>query len=134
MSEAEACAPASAGAASQGGAGFTLIEMVVALAIFSLAALALLRLEGLVLSSTARIADRVTGQIVARNLAIELLTDPRAPAVGSATGTVVNAGQNWRWARVVKGTADSRIVRIDLTVTDALGRGSGALTLARPVQ
>ena len=34
--------------------GFTLIEMLVALAVFSLAALALLRLEGATVASTAR--------------------------------------------------------------------------------
>jgi general secretion pathway protein I len=45
--------------------GFTLIEMLVALAIFSLAALALLRLEGATLFSTQRVADTTVAQIVA---------------------------------------------------------------------
>jgi general secretion pathway protein I len=112
--------------------GFTLIEMMVALAIFSLAALALIRLEGATLSSTAVLADRAIGQIVVRNLAVQLLTDPLPPAFGTANGTVVNAGRTWRWTRDVKRTEDVRIVRIDLAVTDDAGRPGGALSLARP--
>ena len=112
--------------------GFTLIEMMVALAIFSLAALAIIRLEGATLSSTAVLVDRAIGQIVVRNLAVEVLTDPVPPAFGTAGGTVVNAGRTWRWTRDVKRTEDARIVRIDLAVTDDSGRPGGALSLARP--
>jgi general secretion pathway protein I len=113
--------------------GFTLIELMVALAIFSLAALALLRLEGATLKSTATIADRAVGQIVVRNLAVQVLTDARSPALGTADGVVVNAGRTWRWTRETKRTADERIVRVDLHVTDDAGQASGALSLARPV-
>ena len=113
--------------------GFTLIEMLVAFAIFSLAAIALLRLEGATLTGTARLADTTTAQIVARNLAVELLTDPRGPAIGAANGNIVNGGATWRWTRDVKRTDDARIVRIDLGVTDERGRPMTRLSLARPV-
>jgi general secretion pathway protein I len=108
--------------------------MIVALAIFSLAALALLRLEGATLTGTARVVDTTMAQVVARNLSVELATDPRAPAIGQSNGSVVNAGQSWLWTRDVKRTDDSRIVRIDLSVADAAGRPLTRLTLARPVQ
>ena len=114
--------------------GFTLIEMLVAFAIFSLAAIALLRLEGATLTGTARLADTTTAQIVARNLAVELLTDPRGPAIGAANGNIVNDGATWIWTRDVKRTDDARIVRIDLAVTDERGRPMTRLSLARPVE
>jgi general secretion pathway protein I len=114
--------------------GFTLIEMLVALAIFSLAALALLRLEGITLTSTASIADREIGQTVARNLAVGVLTDPSAPSFGTTSGTVVNGGRTWTWTRVVARTDDVRIARIDFAVTDDAGRPSGKLSLARSMQ
>lgn len=114
--------------------GFTLIEMLVALAIFSLAALALLRLEGATLFSTQRLADTTTAQIVVRNLAVNLLTDPRPPAFGTDQGEVVNAGATWRWVRETKRTDDSRVVRIDLAVTDEAGRPMTRLSLARAVE
>ena len=113
--------------------GFTLIELIVALAIFSLAALALLRLEGTTLTSTAMLADRAVGQIVVHNLGVEVLTDPGPPAFGTATGSVVNAGRTWRWTRTVKRTDDARLARIDFTVTGDDGRPAGSLSLARPI-
>jgi general secretion pathway protein J len=79
--------------------GFTLIEMLVALAIFSLAALALLRLEGATVSTTARLREQVVAQIVARNIAVEALTDPAPPAFGTTGGEVTNGGRSWRWSR-----------------------------------
>ncbi len=114
--------------------GFTLIEMLVALAIFSLAALALLRLEGATLTGTSRLADTTMAQIVARNLAVELMTDPRAPAFGTAQGTVLNGGATWTWTRDAKRTEDVRIARIDLTVGDTAGRPLTRLSLARAAQ
>lgn len=114
--------------------GFTLIETLVAMAIFSLAALALLRLEGATLSSTAMLSDRALGQVIARNLSVELMTDLRAPAFGEANGSVVNAGRTWLWARKVTRTDDVRIVRIDIAITDDAGRPSGALSMARTIE
>ena len=114
--------------------GFTLIEMLVALAIFSLAALALLRLEGATLTGTARLADTAMAQIVVRNLAVELLTDPRVPAFGQEQGSIVNGGVTYRWNRDVKRTDDVRIARIDLSIGDATGRPLTRLSVARAVQ
>ena len=114
--------------------GFTLIETLVALAIFSLAALALLRLEGATISSTAMLSDRAIGQIVTRNLAVQVMTDLRAPAIGETTGSVVNAGRTWTWVRATKRTDDARIVRVDLAVKDDAGRQSGALSMARVIE
>jgi general secretion pathway protein I len=114
--------------------GFTLIETMVALAVFSLAALALLRLQGATVSSTAIIETRALGQIVANNLAVEALTDAVPPPLGKSEGAVENGGRKWRWNRITKRTADVRIVRIDIGVVDELGRTSGALSLARTAQ
>ena len=115
-------------------AGFTLIEMMVALAVFSLAALALLRLQGATVSSTAVIETRALGQIVANNLAVEAVTDAVPPPLGKSEGVVENGGRKWRWNRITKRTADVRIVRIDIGVVDEFGRPGGALSLARTAQ
>ena len=114
--------------------GFTLIEMMVALAVFSLAALALLRLQGATVSSTAVIETRALGQIVANNLAVEALTDAVPPPLGKSEGVTENGGRKWRWSRITKRTADVRIVRIDIGVVDEFGRPGGALSLARTAQ
>ncbi len=126
--------PAMAQPMSRAERGFTLIEMLVALAIFSIAALALLRLEGVTLTGTQRLADTNMAQIVARNLAVSILTDPRGPAIGAENGAVVNAGQSWRWTRITTRTDDARVVRVDLSVADQSGRPMTRLSLARAVE
>src|SRR3546814_14442889 len=80
--------------------GFTLIEMLVALAIFGLAALALLRLEGATVSNTAHLQDQAMAQIVARNIAVEAMPDPVPPALGQERGQVENGGRNGAWTRL----------------------------------
>ncbi|WP_353205521.1 type II secretion system minor pseudopilin GspI [Sphingomonas sp.] len=111
--------------------GFTLIEMMVALAVFSLAALALIRLEGATIRGAATLDTTLMAQMVARNVAIEALTDARAPALGSASGVEHNGGRAWRWTRVTQPTGDTRILRIDVSVRDASGRDAGRLTVVR---
>lgn len=100
---------------ARGSSGFTLIEMLVALAVFSLAALALLRLQGVALRTTADLDTRVIGQTVARNIAVETLTDPAPPPIGRSGGTVVNGGRPWRWTRDVRPVADG-VLRVDILV------------------
>ena len=111
--------------------GFTLIEMMVALAVFSLAALALIRLEGATIRGAGTLNSTLMAQIVARNIAIEALTDARAPTIGSATGVEQNGGRAWSWTRVTQPTGDTRILRIDVSVMDASGRNAGHLTVVR---
>ena len=111
--------------------GFTLIEMMVALAVFVLAALALVRLIGISVMTEQQVGARTIGQITAQNLAVEWMTDPAAPALGKSAGTIVNAGMPMRWQREVQKTADAGLVRIDVVVVDQGGKPQGRLTFAR---
>ncbi|MDQ3140530.1 MAG: type II secretion system minor pseudopilin GspI [Pseudomonadota bacterium] len=111
--------------------GFTLVEMMVALAIFSLAALALLRLEGATVSNTARLKDQAIAQIVARNVAVETLTDIEAPAYGTESGMVSNAARNWTWTRIVGRSPEARIQQIEIKVASDRGPEAATLTIFR---
>jgi general secretion pathway protein I len=108
-----------------------LIEMLVALAIFSLAALALLRLEGATVSNTARLQDQALARIVAQNLAVETMTDPVPPAFGRQSGTVVNGGRNWTWVRDTGRSPEPRIQMISIAVRSETGPEAAALTIFR---
>ena len=108
--------------------------MMVALAIFSLAALALVRLQGATVRNTAIVDAQAMAQIVANNIAVESLTDPGALTVGDSSGQEQNGGQSWQWSRTVATTADPKIVRIDIAVADLRGRPAARLTLARITQ
>lgn len=116
---------------TQSESGFTLLEMLVALAVFSIAALALLNLETVTVTNTNRIADRTIGQIVARNVAVEALTDPSPPSIGTENGEQTNGGRNWQWTRVTGPSPEARILQIDIAVTDASGERAADLTVFR---
>jgi len=107
---------------------------MVALAVFSLAALALLRLEGATLSSTHELDRRTMAQIVARNLAAETLTDPAPPTLGETRGEEVNGGSTWRWTRAARRIGDGIAIRVDIAVADETGQGLADLTLVRRAQ
>ena len=111
--------------------GFTLIEMIVALAVFSLAALALLRLQAVAARTTATLDRTFLAQSVARNVAVEALTDARPPTVGDAQGVELNDGRSWRWARRAAPLGDGRFLRIDVSVTDQAGTTLAQQTVVR---
>ncbi len=111
--------------------GFTLLEMLVALAVFSIAALALLNLETVTISNTSQISDRTVGQIVARNVAVETLTDPVPPSIGAVSGEEANGGRIWQWTRVTGPSPESRILQIEISVVDETGRRAADLTIFR---
>lgn len=110
--------------------GFTLLELLVALAVFAIAALALLQMEGASIARTADVDQRLLREIVAQNMAAEILTDPAPPAVGSASGTIENAGRRFQWTRTVAPLADYGVLGITLSVQEtSVGAGSQAFTL-----
>lgn len=112
--------------------GFTLIEVMVALAVFSLAALALIRLESATVRGTGAVDRATVAGLVARNVAIDAVTGARAPAVGTSQGSAVNAGRRWPWTMTVAPTGDVRIVRVDVAVADASGTVLGHAAMVRP--
>jgi len=111
--------------------GFTLLEMLVALAVFSLAALALVRLQGVTLRTAADLDSKALGQIVARNLMVDMQTDPEAPSLGSEQGEVDNGGRRWHWSREVRAMDDKRLLQINLTVDGRGGSSPVVLSFVR---
>jgi len=112
--------------------GFTLLEVLVALAVFSLAALALLRLQGASLSNMARLDDKLLAMIVAQNLAVETRVMVPAPAYGASAGEEMNGGRVWQWQREVVRTPDPGLQRVDIRVSDAGGQVLADALLIRP--
>ena len=111
-------------------AGFTLLEMLVALAVFAIAALALVRMEGASLSQTADLDQRLLREIVAQNMAAEILTDPLPPAIGSARGQIRNAARVFAWERITAPNASLGVLSISLSVREVTpGRESQAVTM-----
>lgn len=96
--------------------GFTLLEMLVALTVLSVAVLALVNLAGENIRSESMIEARVFANVVAENRAVEALTSLQSPAPGAANGTEEAANRIWRWMRKVSTTLDADILRVDIQV------------------
>ncbi len=113
-------------------AGFTLIEIMVALAVFSLAVLALVRLESATIRGATILDETMVAGLVARNVAISAVTDPSPPARGVSNGVEQNGGRGWAWSRSVQATGNPAIVRIDVAVADRNGAVIGRASMVRP--
>jgi general secretion pathway protein I len=106
--------------------------MLVALAIFSLAGLALVRLQAVSVRTTADLDGRLLAQIAARNIAFERLTDPNPPALGDSEGEIENGGRNFHWRQTVTPTSDRRLIQATVTVTSGPGQSPAMLSIVRP--
>ncbi|MEP2101623.1 MAG: type II secretion system minor pseudopilin GspI [Parasphingorhabdus sp.] len=115
-----------------GESGFTLIEMLVALSVFSLAALALIRLQGYTARNAAELELRVVAQSVVRNRAVEILTDPRPPSLGESSGEEQNGGLSWTWTQSARLTEEGNFVQVDITAQEKVSGAPAALTILRP--
>jgi len=121
---------------SRGGspdAGFTLIEMLVALSVFAIAALALMRLNGYSLSTTAELDARAMANLVLRNEAVLAATDPGPIVRGTTEANVTNGGRTFAVRRTVSPTADQRLLRIDLVARDLGSGASSTMTMVKRV-
>ncbi len=112
--------------------GFTILEMLVALSVLSIAVLALVNLAGETIRNAGTIEDRMFANVVAENRAVETLTQFNPPAIGEARGTETSANRLWRWSRNVSASADPEILRVDIAVTEQEGgQVLGAVTVFR---
>ena len=101
--------------------GFTLLELLVALAVFSLAALALLNLGGEGARSAAIVESRLLADIVAENRAIESLYQPLAMLQSVREGEDDQGDRAWHWRREMAATEDG-LWRIRVQVREAGSR------------
>nr|VFK23893.1 MAG: general secretion pathway protein I [Candidatus Kentron sp. LPFa]VFK36164.1 MAG: general secretion pathway protein I [Candidatus Kentron sp. LPFa] len=96
--------------------GFTLIEVLMALGILTIALGALVK--GLVENTrnAAYLQDRTIAHWVAANAAAELRLRGNWPSVGMEQGSATMAGQEWYWTARITETEDQDLRRIDMEV------------------
>jgi general secretion pathway protein I len=90
--------------------------MLVALSVFSLAVLALVKLVSENFRTTQIVEERIFAGVVAENRAVEAMTAAIPPALGESGGTEEAAGRIWRWTRRVSETAEAGVLRVDVEV------------------
>jgi general secretion pathway protein I len=96
--------------------GFTVLEMLVALAIFSMAVLALVNLTGENARTSGALEERFFASVIAENRAVEVLTAAQSPPLGESNGSEEAGSRLWHWTETVTETAEPGMLRIDIAV------------------
>ncbi|CAD1787804.1 type II secretion system minor pseudopilin GspI [Xanthomonas euroxanthea] len=100
-------------------AGFSLLELMVALAIFGMAVVGLLNLSGESTRTAVVLEERALAAVVAENQAIEAMLAPTAAALIPANGQETLGGRSWDWQRQSMPAGAAGIVRIQVRVRAA---------------
>jgi general secretion pathway protein I len=96
--------------------GFTLIEVVVALAIVAVGMLAVFKTIGDTVHNVADLRDRSFATWIADNRITELRISGEMPSVEQTAGQVEYAGRRWHWVTKVSQTQVQGLRRVDVTV------------------
>jgi general secretion pathway protein I len=96
--------------------GFTLLEILVALAVIAIALAAIVGETVQRLGNAARLTDRTLAHWVAMNQVTTQQLSTSWPAVGVTTGSVELANREWFWSLKISATEDADVRRIDVEV------------------
>ncbi|MDZ4762249.1 MAG: type II secretion system minor pseudopilin GspI [Alphaproteobacteria bacterium] len=102
-----------------GEAGFSLLEVVVATAVFGLGATAMLNVLGESQRSHASLETRAIARIVAENHLVEVMATQAPPPTGVDAGKDLALDRTWLWERRVGPSPQAGILRIDVAVREA---------------
>ena len=88
-----------------GSRGFTLMEILVALAVVGIALAALLGASARATRDAAELRDRTYAGWVAQNVLTEIRISPETLETGTRRGTEQMAGETWRWTADINAAA-----------------------------
>jgi len=109
--------------------GFTLIEILVALAVLAVALGAAITGMARYADNAAYLREKTFALIVAHNRLTEIDVEPHWPDTGKSDGEAELAGARWKWSVEVSATADENVRRVDIGVR-ADGRDADSASLS----
>jgi general secretion pathway protein I len=114
------------------GRGFTLIEVLVALAIVALGMGAVLSALTSAAGNVQALRDKTLAQWIALNQVTDARLNLRAPAIGTTEGDITNFGNgNWHWQRSIS-TVDLIPGLLQITLRVRRGTPAGVSAPAKP--
>ncbi|HTY04656.1 MAG TPA: type II secretion system minor pseudopilin GspI [Rhodocyclaceae bacterium] len=96
--------------------GFTLIEVLIALAIFAIGVMAALRALGVATGGVDDLRTRLLAGWVAQNHLTEMRIAGTFPAVGTNEGEAAMGGRQYVWREEIKATPNPNFRRVDVKV------------------
>jgi general secretion pathway protein I len=96
--------------------GFTLLEVLVALAIFAVASVALLAAQNAQLRTDGRLADKTLAHWAALNRLAEMQLQGAFPEVGQGSSTASMGDRQWVISTKVEGTPSPDVRRLTFSV------------------
>jgi general secretion pathway protein I len=104
---------------ARGARGFTLIEVLVALAIAALSLSAVAAAVSQMVDAATSMKDRTFAAWIAQNKITELRLANVVPEVSETSGTIEYGGREWSWLAVVSDTGVENLFRVDVSVSEA---------------
>jgi len=101
---------------ADGACGFTLIEVLVALAILAVALAASVRAANMAADGTLDLRERLLATWVAQDRLAIYATQPIWPETGSRQGNAEQAGTEFVWRETVSSTPNPRFRRVEVQV------------------
>ncbi|MCP4040639.1 MAG: type II secretion system minor pseudopilin GspI [Gammaproteobacteria bacterium] len=92
--------------------GFTLLEVLVALAVVAIALAAAVKAVGVNADNAAYLRDKTIAHWIALNRITEQQLLEEWPSPGTSSGTAAMAGNDWSWEVTVSETSDSDVRKI----------------------
>ncbi|MCG7982588.1 MAG: type II secretion system minor pseudopilin GspI [Candidatus Thiodiazotropha lotti] len=96
--------------------GFTLLEILIALAILAIALTSIISVASNQTVNVAYLRDKTLAHWVAMNQMTELQVTNQWPATGSKKGKEEMGLQEWHWQREVSKTPDDRVRQVEIRV------------------
>lgn len=99
--------------------GFTLIEVLVALAIVAIGMAAVLQSISSSADAAVYLRDKTLAEWIALNQLAQTRLNAQPPAIGNTDGELDYGGRHWRWRQQISDGGFPGILRIDVSVQQA---------------
>ncbi|MDM8569905.1 type II secretion system minor pseudopilin GspI [Thiotrichales bacterium HSG1] len=97
--------------------GFTLLEVLVALAILAIAMSAIIKVMSENAKNASYLRDKTLAHWVAMNILTEIQVRGEWPNIGTKKGVAKMAERKWHWSLKISNTVDSELRRLEIKVS-----------------